>query len=71
MIENIYLVKFYDKDTDEVLGGLLITLNGGERLVVCGCCGTIFDPDDESDGIEILKIYDDWTDFSDTIKSGN
>lgn len=29
MIENIYLVKFYDKDTDEVLGGLLITLNGG------------------------------------------
>ena len=42
-----------------ILGGILIDNN----IIICGCCGNIF----EKDAVEILEIYDTWVDLSPTI----
>lgn len=54
--------------TDEILGGIGIYEeypHHDEILVnvICGCCGSIFEPED----IEILEIYENWVDLVDTI----
>ena len=71
MIESIRQVKFLDNSSGYPLYGLLVTLYGGEEYVSCGCCGSIYNLNDLDDNIEIIEIYDDWTNISDTIKSGN
>lgn len=54
--------------TDEILGGIGIYEeypHHNEILVnvICGCCGSIFEPED----IEILEIYENWVNLVDTI----
>lgn len=51
-------VKFVDKELN-VLGG--IELNDGS--VICGCCGSIFEPDD----IVIITRYDTWVNLTEEI----
>ena len=55
-------IKFLDKRENEILGGLLLENND----ILCGCCGCII-PSDEQDDIEIIEIYSNWKNISDTI----
>lgn len=52
-------VKFKDFE-GVVLGGILVE---NEGIVICGCCGGIF----EIEEIEIVEVYDYWVDLSDDI----
>ena len=57
-------IKFFDKENDLIHGGIL--LDDGD--IVCACCGGLIPADEHNElGIEILKIYPDWIDFSDSI----
>lgn len=51
-------VKFHQGDGE--FGGILID----NRYLICGCCGGVFDL--EEDDIIIEKVYE-WIDISDTI----
>lgn len=52
-------VKFKDFD-GVILGGILIE---DEEIVICGCCGVIF----EVEEIEIVEVYNYWVDLSSDI----
>ena len=54
-------IKFYDKENERTLGG--IKLDDGS--IICGCCGSLFEPD--SDEIEIIREYSSWVDIADSI----
>ena len=54
--------KFRDEE-NFILGGILCEFDNGDRYIICGECGSIFDPDE----VEILEIYDRWVDISYTI----
>lgn len=57
-------VKFLDKNSQEILGGILIN----DETLICGCCGGVFDKDEWEDiGIEILKEYNNWANISNEI----
>lgn len=57
-------VKFLDKNSQEILGGILID----DETLICGCCGGVFDRDEWEDiGIEILKEYNNWANISNEI----
>ena len=57
-------VKFLDKNSQEILGGILID----DETLICGCCGGVFDKDEWEDyGIEILKEYNNWANISNEI----
>lgn len=58
-------VLFYDKDNQESYGGVLID----NRYLVCGCCGGVFDLEDEDDrtSVEIVDNYAEWVNISDEI----
>jgi len=58
MIEQI---KFRDKESGLIHGGILLE-DGG---IICACCGGYIEPDEDS--VEILEVYDDWIDFSESI----
>lgn len=57
-------VKFFDTEDNDIHGGLL--LDNGD--IVCACCGRIIPADEIGPGEKcqaiILKIYEDWADFS-------
>ena len=59
MIKSIRQVKFLDNSSDYPLYGLLVTLYGGKKYVICGCCGNIYD----LENVEITEVYDDWRDL--------
>jgi len=54
--------KFIDDD-GEVCGGILCDFDNGDKYIICGCCGGIFDPNE----VEVLEIYDYWVSLSDEI----
>ena len=60
-------VKFLDTDNNEIHGGLL--LDNGD--IICACCGGIIPADEIGPGEKshaiILKIYENWIDFSEFI----
>lgn len=58
-------VKFRCDDYDqEILGGIAkLDDNDNIEYVICGCCGSIFEPDT----ITILKRYGRWCNISDEI----
>ena len=64
-------VKFYDKENDDELCGILTD----DADIICGCCGSLIPSseigDDEDCTYSILKIYDEWVDFSDFINDNN
>lgn len=44
-----------------------------QNLIICGCCGGVFDIDEVVDsandsGVYAIKAYDTWVDLSDEIK---
>ena len=47
------------------------TVHAGIRLddgnVVCGCCGGLFEADEENETWELLKEYQNWIDIQDAI----
>lgn len=50
-------------ETDETLGGILITDDAGKEHIICGCCGGIFEPEK----VNILERYSNWCDLCDDI----
>ncbi len=53
-----------DPDDPTIFGGIaLIGNNGAITNVICGCCGSMFKPED----IKILERYDYWVDLTETI----
>ena len=47
-------VKFLDKNSQEILGGILID----DETLICGCCGGVFDKDEwEDDKANIEEGY--------------
>lgn len=51
--------KFKDKHNN-VNGGFLCDFDNGDKYIICGCCGGIFDLNE----VEILEIYDNWINLS-------
>ena len=60
-------VAIRDNETGLIHGGILT--DSGD--VICACCGGLIEKDElgtEDDSIaEIVKIYENWIDFSDSI----
>jgi len=56
-------VKFKYLCDDSVHGGILI-IQGDEQYIICGCCGSVFEVDED---IEILQTYNEWIDISNSI----
>ena len=54
--------KFKDYD-NKVCGGILCEFDNGDKYIICGCCGEIFDVNE----VEILETYAYWVDLSDEI----
>jgi len=38
-----------------------------EDIIICGCCGGVFEKDDINDGIFQFKVYENWVDISQEI----
>ena len=53
-------IKFYEVGEDIEIGGILLD----DGNIVCGCCGSLFEPED----VEIIKEYESWIDLSEEIK---
>ena len=53
-------VKFHEIGEDIEIGGILLD----DGNIVCGCCGSLFEPED----VEIIKEYENWIDLSEEIK---
>ena len=53
------MVSFTTKETKEVFYGIMLD-NG---LCICGCCGSIFKPED----IEVIEEFE-WIDIQDAIR---
>ena len=56
-------IKWFDKENELVHGGIL--LDNGD--IICACCGGLIPADEQAEDVEILEIYPDWIDFSDSI----
>ena len=53
-----------NEDEGNVFGGIAIVNDYGTIInVICGCCGSVFEPED----IKILERYDDWMDLTEAI----
>lgn len=52
-----------NEDEGNIFGGIAIVNGGTITNVICGCCGSVFEPED----IKILERYDDWMDLTETI----
>ena len=54
-------------EEDKIYGGIgeYVNICGEDILikVICGCCGSVFEPED----IEVLDKYDSWMDLIETI----
>ena len=53
-------VKFHEIGENIEIGGILLD----DGNIVCGCCGSLFEPED----VEIIKEYESWIDLSEEIK---
>ena len=53
-------IKFHKVGEDIEIGGILLD----DGNIVCGCCGSLFEPED----VEIIKEYESWIDLSEEIK---
>lgn len=58
-------VKFYETGDEEPQMHYGILLDN--RYLICACCGSLWDLEYDPDEICIVKIYDDWVDFSEAI----
>lgn len=58
-----------DEDSDNIFGGIAeyieddVTGDAVLVRIICGCCGSEFEPDD----VIILERYHDWMDLTETI----
>jgi len=53
-----------NEDEGNVFGGIAIVNDYGTITnVICGCCGSVFEPED----IKILERYDEWMDLTEAI----
>ena len=51
-------------DDRTIFGGIaLVNDDGTITNVICGCCGSVFEPED----IKILERYNDWMDLTEVI----
>ncbi len=56
-------IKFKYLYDNSIQCGILI-IQGDEQYIICGCCGGVFEVNED---IEILQIYDEWIDISNSI----
>ena len=57
-------VKFFDKETQEIHGGILIN----DETLICGCCGGVFIKDEWNDfDIVIVTEYNTWMNLDEEI----
>lgn len=54
--------RFIDDDK-MVCGGILCDFDNGDKYIIDGCCGRIFDPNK----VEIIQVYDSWVSLSNEI----
>lgn len=54
-----------NEDEENVFGGIAIVDDNDGIItnVICGCCGSMFEPED----IKILERYDKWVDLTEAI----
>ena len=61
-----------DEDSDNIFGGIAeyieddVTGDTALVRIICGCCGSEFEPDD----VKVLDCYHDWMDLTETIVEG-
>ena len=53
-------IKFHEVGENIEIGGILLD----DGNIVCGCCGSLFEPKD----VEIIREYENWIDLSEEIK---
>ena len=53
-------IKFHEIGENIEIGGILLD----DGNIVCGCCGSLFEPED----VEIIREYENWIDLSEEIK---
>ena len=53
-------IKFHEVGENIEIGGILLD----DGNIVCGCCGSLFEPED----VEIIREYENWIDLSEEIK---
>ena len=53
-------IKFHEVGEDIEIGGILLD----DGNIVCGCCGSLFEPED----VEIIREYENWIDLWEEIK---
>ena len=59
-VRKMKQIKFHEIGEDIEIGGILLD----DGNIVCGCCGSLFEPED----VEIIKEYESWIDLSEEIK---
>ena len=57
-----FQLKFHGIGKNTEIGGILLD----DGNIVCGCCGSLFKPED----VEIIREYAYWVDLSEEIKGG-
>ena len=56
-------IIFKDLELNEICAGILTD----ERNVICGCCGGLFEAEEENQTWKIIKIYNKWKNLENTI----
>lgn len=56
---------FINSDDDRTIFGGIVNVDDDGNIinVICGCCGSVFEPED----IKILERYNDWMDLTEAI----
>ena len=59
-VRKMKQIKFHEVGENIEIGGILLD----DGNIVCGCCGSLFEPED----VEIIREYENWIDLSEEIK---
>ena len=56
-------IIFRDLELHETHAGFLTD----ERNVICGCCGSLFEAEEENKSWKVVKVYDTWINLENEI----
>lgn len=60
-------IKFVDLENNSTHGGILLD----DGNVICGCCGGMFEKDEEGETWKLLELYKTWMSLDEVIIEGN